>query len=53
MPYMSQAYIDSLEDDQLVETVYSHQTLGYHPETGDQLLIPHRDRFSGMYILGV
>jgi hypothetical protein len=53
MPYMSQAYIESLGDDQLVETVYSHQTLGYHPETGDQLLIPHKDRFSGTYILGV
>jgi hypothetical protein len=52
MPFMSEAYIDSLEDDQLVETVYSHQTLGYHPETGDQLLIPHKDRFSGTYILG-
>lgn len=53
MPYMSQAYIESLDDSQLVETMYSHEPFGYHPDTNDELMIPHRDRFAGTYILGV
>jgi hypothetical protein len=52
MPYMSQAYIESLEDSHSVDTVYSHLPLGHHPETGDELLVSHKDRFSGFYILG-
>jgi hypothetical protein len=36
-----------------VDQLNSLAALGYHPETGDTLFIPLRDRYAGTYILGV
>lgn len=33
--------------------VQTHTSIGYHPETHDELLIPDVDRYSGMYISGM
>jgi hypothetical protein len=31
----------------------NHTSIGYHPETYDELLVPNIDRYSGTYVLGV
>ncbi len=53
MPFYSEAYVESLTD-QAKEELYERYTfLGYHPNTGDTLVIPNTDRHAGMYMLGV
>jgi hypothetical protein len=53
VPYTSQAYYASLSADQQRAMFTSHTSIGYHPETYDELLIPDIDRYSGTYISGM
>jgi hypothetical protein len=49
MPFRSRPYLASLDANKL----RSLNSIGYHPETYDELHIPHIDRYSGTYVLGV
>jgi hypothetical protein len=53
MPFISQAHKESLGDVPYTQLYGYHSPLGYQPETGDKLLVPLKDRYSGTYILGV
>lgn len=53
MPYLSLPYIASLDIHTQRSLVQTHTSIGYHPETHDELLIPDVDRYSGMYISGM
>ena len=50
MPFTSQAYLNTATRAQLeAEGV----PLGVHPRTGDTFYLPERDRYAGMYIMGM
>lgn len=49
MPFLSRPYLASLD----AGKKHSLNFIGYHPETLDELHIPHVDRYSGTYVLGV
>jgi hypothetical protein len=53
MTFTSQAYLDSLSVEERQKVFRSHASLGFHPTTRDELLVSERDRYAGMYILGV
>src|SRR5215813_6975162 len=56
MPYLSHEYLTWLESSRPEEfgpAVEAHTIFGFHPETGDVLYIPDKDRFAGTYVLGV
>lgn len=53
MPFVSQAYQDYNGGEQRRALRLTHLDLGYHPETGDDLLIPETNRYAGTYVLGV
>lgn len=49
MPFISPPYMAGLDADRR----RSLASIGYHPETHDELFIPNLDRYPGMYMLGV
>ncbi|HVB22289.1 MAG TPA: hypothetical protein VNG51_10115 [Ktedonobacteraceae bacterium] len=53
MPFVSSAYAAFEGAEGYSHLQRSHVNVGYHPETGDDLLIPDSDRYAGTYILGV
>lgn len=53
MSFYSKTYLDSLSAGERERLFTTHATLGSHPDTRDQLLLPDTERFAGMYILGV
>jgi hypothetical protein len=53
MPFVSQAYIQHLREEQRQLLLRTNVPLGFHPETGDSLLLPDADRQAGTYVLGV
>jgi hypothetical protein len=52
LAFVSSAYLNSLSFEERLRVLYTHVPLGEHPETHDQLLLPDRDRFAGMYVIG-
>src|SRR5260221_11180016 len=52
LSFVSSAYLNSLSYEERMRVLYTHVPLGYHPTTHDQLLLPDRDRFAGMYVIG-
>jgi Type IV secretion-system coupling protein DNA-binding domain len=52
MPFVSSAYADHIGQHQLAELQRNHTSIGYHPETYDELYIPDSDRYAGTYVLG-
>jgi hypothetical protein len=53
MPFLSQSYVASLDANAQRSLASAHTSIGYHPETYDELYIPDIDRYSGMYIKGM
>ena len=53
MTFISQAYLGSLSVEKHEQLFATHMHIGKHPETGDELLLPERDRYAGTYVLGV
>ena len=53
MPFVSQPYMARLSADKQRSHASAHVSIGYHPETSDNLHIPQDDRYAGMYVLGV
>jgi hypothetical protein len=53
MAFTSQAYLDSLDAAERAQLQAEQATLGVHPKTGDLFALPERDRYAGMYVLGV
>jgi hypothetical protein len=52
LSFVSSAYLNSLSYEQRMRVLYTHVPLGEHPETHDRLMLPDRDRFAGMYVIG-
>lgn len=53
MPFVSHAYTEHLNPDERRRFVREHITLGYHPTSRDDLMLPDIDRYSGMTITGI
>src|SRR5215467_12714120 len=56
MPYLSHEYLTWLKSSDpaaFEAAVEAHTIFGIHPETGDVLYIPDKDRFAGTYVIGV
>lgn len=53
MPYVSRGYLEHISAEKRADLVRFNIPVGYHPETGDELLLPDRDRYAGTYMLGV
>jgi hypothetical protein len=51
--FIPQARFDSMSEAEREYKLYYHVPLGYHPQTGDILFIPDKDRHAGTYVLGV
>jgi hypothetical protein len=52
LSFVSSAYLNSLSFAERMRVLYTHVPLGHHPDTYDQLMLPDRDRFAGMYVVG-
>lgn len=52
MPYISPDWLQYLSDEKREHLLATHMRIGYHPEAGDDLMIPEVDRRAGTYILG-
>jgi hypothetical protein len=52
LSFVSSAYLNSLSLAERMRVLYTHVPLGEHPETHDQLMMPYRDRFAAMYVIG-
>jgi len=53
MPFVSDAYYQSLNFDEQARFLQTHLVIGKHPETHDGLYISDVDRYSGIYLTGV
>lgn len=53
MPFTSQAYLTHVDEGKRAQLQAEHAPLGVHPKTGDTYSLPERDRYAGMYVLGV
>lgn len=53
MAFTAKAYLSSLPDGARQQLLTTHVSLGYHPTTQDELLVPDADRYAGTYVLGV
>lgn len=53
MPFVSYPYLRYLSPEELERFSKQHMSVGYHPETGDELMMQQQGRYSGTYILGV
>lgn len=53
MPFTSQAYVKYLDATTRAQLEAEHAPLGVHPKTGDMFYLPARDRYAGMYVMGV
>jgi hypothetical protein len=53
MPFTSQAYVKYLDEANRRQLEAENAALGVHPKTGDIFYLPQRDRYSGMYVMGV
>src|SRR5689334_5983344 len=53
MPFMSQAYVKYLDGAEQAQLNAENVPLGVHPKTGDTFYLPQRDRYAGMYVMGV
>lgn len=51
--FISQAYLQRISEDKQRHLHATHVSLGYHPETYDELFLPDTDRYAGTYVLGV
>src|SRR5258708_13535669 len=52
LSFVSSAYLNSLSTAERTQLLQTHVPLGKHPETHDLLMLPDRDRFAGMYVIG-
>jgi hypothetical protein len=53
MPWFSKAYQITQGPEWVAQLRRTYLHLGYHPETGDDLYVHERDRYPGMYWVGV
>jgi hypothetical protein len=53
MPFVSPSYLESVSVEKRLHYQYANARLGTHPETGDICFLPDRDRYTGVYVLGV
>ena len=53
MSFVSQPYMASLNAAERSLRLATHTSFGWHPDTQDEFHIPHLDRCSGGYVLGV
>lgn len=53
MPFTSEAFQQRVSGEKYDHMHRTHVFLGYHPETGDDLLLKDGDRYMGVYALGV
>src|SRR5581483_4789888 len=53
MPFTSQAYVKYLDAATRAQLDAEHVPLGVHPKTGDTFYLLERDRYAGMYVMGV
>lgn len=53
MSFYARAYLDQLPAGEREQLFSTHTSLGFHPEAGDELLLEDRDRYAGMYVIGV
>jgi hypothetical protein len=53
MPFVSGNYIEAADYKTIEKLLAEHMSLGEHPETGDVLLVPEDERFSGIYLSGM
>src|SRR5216110_135113 len=51
--FISRAYLRTISDEKRRNLVLANVNLGSHPETGDYLFIPDKDRHAGTYVIGV
>jgi hypothetical protein len=53
MPFTSQAYLKYVDTATRTQLDAENVPLGVHPKTGDTFYLPERDRYAGMYVMGV
>jgi hypothetical protein len=53
MSYYARATLDQLPAGERERLLSTHSPLGFHPDSGDELLLEDRDRYAGMYVIGV
>ena len=53
MSFYARRYLDSLSAEEREHLFRTNSPLGFHPDAGDELLLEDKDRFAGMYVLGV
>ena len=53
MPFTSQAHQKYLDTATRMQLDAENVPVGVHPKTGDTFYLPERDRYAGMYVMGV